>query len=290
MALISRINRDSVGKNRWIGRIELIILYTLLIIFAAWFVVPFFWLLSSSLKEPHELFSVPIQWLPSQIQFENFIRMFNALPFMLYLRNTLIIVFFTIVGRVASSCFVAYGFSRISWPGRDKVFIVVLATMILPFQVVMVPLFLQFQRFGWIGTFLPLTLTQFFGHPFSIFLLRQFFMAMPMELSEAAKIDGASEFRVFWQICVPLARPAIATVAIFAFLAAWNDFIGPLIFLTDSRLYTLSIGAHMIRSDIQPNWELLLALGVVMVTPVLIIFFLLQKYFIQGIALSGIKG
>ena len=277
-------------KNKWIGRFELLVLYILLISFAAWFIIPFFWLLSSSLKAPHELFSVPIQWLPSQIQFENFTRMFNALPFMLYLRNTLFIVFFTIAGRVLSSSFVAYGFSRISWPGRDKVFVIVLATMILPFQVVMVPLFLQFNRFGWIGTFLPLTLTQFFGHPFSIFLLRQFFMAMPMELSEAAKIDGASEFRIFWQICIPLARPALATVAIFAFLAAWNDFIGPLIFLTDSRLYTLSIGAHMIRSDIQPNWELLLALGVVMVTPVLIIFFLLQKYFIQGIALSGIKG
>ena len=281
---------DSKFAQRLVGRIELLILYILLIILAAWFVIPFFWLLSSSLKEPHELFSVPMQWLPSSIQFENYIRMFNAIPFGLYLRNTMIIVFFTVVGRVVSNCFVAYGFSRIDWPGRDKVFVIVLASMILPFQVVMVPLFLQFQRFGWIGTFLPLTLTQFFGHPFSIFLLRQFFMAMPLELSEAAKIDGAGEFRIFSQICIPLARPVIATVAIFAFLAAWNDFIGPLIFLTDSRLYTLSIGAHMIRSDIQPNWELLLALGVVMVTPVLIIFFLLQKYFIQGIALSGIKG
>ena len=276
--------------QRALGRFELFVLYTVLSLLAVWFVVPFFWLLTSSLKYPHELFSVPIQWLPSRIQFGNYERMFDLIPFMLYLRNTGIIVFFTIVGRVISSCIVAYGFSRIDWPGRDKVFVIVLASMILPFQVIMVPLYLQFQRFGWIGTFLPLTLTQFFGHPFSIFLMRQFFMAIPRELSEAAKIDGANEFRVFWQVCIPLAKPAIATVAIFSFMAAWNDFIGPLLFLTDRRLYTLSIGAHMIRSDIQPNWELLMALGVIMVTPVLIIFFFLQKYFIQGIAMSGIKG
>lgn len=276
--------------GRLAERIELVILYAFLILLSACFLLPFLWLLSCSLKYPNELFTVPVQWLPSKIQFGNYIKMFNYFPFMRYFKNTLIIVFFNIVGSVLSNSFIAYGFSRLNWKGRDQVFVIVLITMILPFQVTMVPLFLLFQKIGWIGTFLPLTATCFFGNPFYIFLLRQFFLGLPRELSEAARIDGAHEFRIFSQICIPLARPALATVAIFAFLRTWNDFIGPLIFLSSDKLYTLSIGAQMIRSRIQPNWELLMALGVVMVLPVLIIFFLLQKYFIQGIAMSGIKG
>ena len=276
--------------GRMFERIELFFLYAILIIISACFVLPFLWLVSCSFKYPYELFTQPVQWLPSELQFNNYINMFAYIPFMRYLGNTLIIVFFNIVGSVLSNSFIAYGFSRLNWKGRDQVFVIVLVTMILPFQVTMVPLFLLFQRIGWIGTFLPLTATAFFGNPFFIFLLRQFFLRLPHELSEAARIDGAHELRIFWQIILPLARPAIATVAIFAFMRTWNDFIGPLIFLSNDKLYTLSIGAMMIRSIIQPNWELLMALGVVMVTPVLIIFFLLQKYFIQGIAMSGIKG
>jgi multiple sugar transport system permease protein len=254
------------------------------------FLVPLFWLLSSSLKETTELFSVPVKWLPSTPHFENFVRMFTYFPFALYLRNTLIIVFFNILGSTASSAVVAYGFSRLRWKGRDQVFIIVLITMILPFQVIMVPLFMMFQKIGWIGTFLPLTATCFFGNPFYIFLMRQFFLSLPQELSDAARIDGAGEGRIFWQISIPLSLPVLATVAIFSFLKTWNDFIGPLIFLANDKLYTLSIGAQMIRSRLQPNWEILMPLGVVMVLPVLIIFFLMQKYFIQGIAMSGIKG
>ncbi|MDR0598683.1 MAG: carbohydrate ABC transporter permease [Treponema sp.] len=266
------------------------LLFLVLSILTLAFLVPLFWLLSSSLKETTELFSVPVKWLPSKPRFENFIRMFTYFPFMLYLKNTLIIVFFNIVGSTASSAVVAYGFSRLRWKGREKVFVVVLITMILPFQVIMVPLFMLFQRIGWIGTFLPLTLTCFFGNPFYIFLMRQFFLSLPLELNDAARIDGASEFRIFWQIAIPLSTPVLATVAIFSFLKTWNDFIGPLIFLANQKLYTLSIGAQMIRSRLQPNWEILMPLGVVMVLPVLIVFFLMQKYFIQGIAMSGIKG
>jgi multiple sugar transport system permease protein len=254
------------------------------------FVVPLFWLLSCSFKEPAELFASPVKWIPSHLYWENYVKMFNYFPFMRYLRNTLIIVFFNIVGSTASSAFIAYGFSRMNWKGREKVFTIVIITMILPFQVVMVPLFMIFQQMGWIGTFLPLTLTCFFGNAFYIFLMRQFLMALPMELSEAAKIDGAGEFRIFAQITIPLSTPVLATVSIFAFMKTWNDFIGPLIFLSNEKLYTLAIGAQMIRSRLQPNWEILMPLGVVMVLPVLIIFFLLQKYFIQGVAMSGIKG
>jgi multiple sugar transport system permease protein len=266
------------------------LLFLVLSIITLTFLVPLFWLLSSSLKETTELFSVPVKWLPSKPHFENFVRMFTYFPFMLYLKNTLIIVFFNIVGSTASSAVVAYGFSRLRWKGREKVFVIVLITMILPFQVVMVPLFMLFQRIGWIGTFLPLTLTCFFGNPFYIFLMRQFFLSLPLELNDAARIDGAHDFRIFWQIAIPLSTPVLATAAIFSFLKTWNDFIGPLIFLANQKLYTLSIGAQMIRSRLQPNWEILMPLGVVMVLPVLIVFFLMQKYFIQGIAMSGIKG
>jgi multiple sugar transport system permease protein len=265
-------------------------LFLVLVIITLAFLVPLFWLLSCSLKESRELFTVPVRWIPSKLHFENFVRMFNYFPFMRYLGNTLIIVLFNIIGSTLSSAVVAYGFSRLYWKGRDKVFVIVLITMILPFQVIMVPLFMLFNSLHWIGTFLPLTVTCFFGNPFYIFLMRQFFLSLPQELNDAARIDGAHEFRIFAQIAIPLSTPVLATVAIFAFLKTWNDFIGPLIFLANDKLYTLAIGAQMIRSRLQPNWEILMPLGVVMVLPVLIIFFLMQKYFIQGIAMSGIKG
>ncbi|MDR0497814.1 MAG: carbohydrate ABC transporter permease [Treponema sp.] len=271
-------------------KIGVMSLFMVLSVFTFLFLVPLFWLLSCSFKQPVELFTVPIKWLPEKFSFDNYVRMFNYFPFMLYLRNTLIIVFFNIVGSTISSSFIAYGFSRLRWKGRDKVFVIVLITMILPFQVVMVPLFLLFQRIGWIGTFLPLTLTCFFGNPFYIFLIRQFFISLPEELNDAARIDGSGEFRTFFQIAIPLSAPVLTTVVVFSFLRSWNDFIGPLIFLSNSKLYTLSIGAQLIRTRLQPNWEYLMPLGVIMVLPVLLLFFLMQKYFIQGISMSGIKG
>lgn len=286
LAAISKWNRKSI----FLQKAGFYVLFAVLTAVTLVFLVPLFWLLSSSLKETSELFSVPVKWLPSKLHFENFTRMFEYFPFMLYLKNTLIIVFFNIVGSTLSSAVVAYGFSRLNWKGRDKIFVIVLITMILPFQVIMVPLFMIFQKIGWIGTFLPLTLTCFFGNPFYIFLIRQFFLSLPFELNDAARIDGAGEFRIFAQIVMPLSTPVLATAAIFSFLKTWNDFIGPLIFLANQKLYTLSIGAQMIRSRLQPNWEILMPLGVVMVLPVLIVFFLMQKYFIQGIAMSGIKG
>jgi len=272
------------------GKIGFAALLLVLCVITFLFLVPLFWLLTCSFKQPVELFAVPVKWLPSSWRFDNYTRMFGYFPFMRYLKNTLIIVFFNIVGSTLSSAVVAYGFSRLRWKGREQVFVLVLVTMILPFQVVMVPLFMIFQKIHWIGTFLPLTATCFFGNPFYIFLVRQFFLSLPEELNDAARIDGSGEFRTFFQIAIPLSTPVLATVSIFSFLRSWNDFIGPLIFLSNDKLYTLAIGAQLIRSRLQPNWEILMPLGVVMVLPVLIIFFLMQKYFIQGIAMSGIKG
>ncbi|MBW7452975.1 carbohydrate ABC transporter permease [Paenibacillus sepulcri] len=274
-----------------IGRkAELFVVYVCLILFALCFIIPFFWLIAESLKAPSELFEVPTKWWPETPQWVNFSLVFTSFPFMLYLKNTIIILIPNIIGSVISNSLIAYGFARLDWKYRDRVFVLVLITMILPFQVTMIPLFLLFQQFNWIGTFLPLIVPSFFGNAFFIFLLRQFLLGIPKELSYSAKIDGANEFQIYWKIIMPLAKPVISTVVIFAFLGTWNDFIGPLIFLSDNKLYTLSLGAQQIMGTYDPKWNILMALGVTMTLPVLILFFLLQKYFIQGVAMSGIKG
>lgn len=277
-------------KHGKIPGLEVILLYVFLIILAILFILPIFYLFMGSFKSESELFRVPFKWLPDKFQFGNFINMFLSIPFFKYLKNTMIIVVCNIVGSLLSCSLVAYGFSRLRWPGRDKVFILVLFTMILPYQVTLVPLFLMFTKMKWIGTFLPLTVTCFFGNPFFIFLLRQFFTGIPQDISEAARIDGAGEFTIFSKLVIPMAKPALTTVAIFAFIRSWNDFLGPLAFLGKDELYTLSLAASMLKSNLDPNWSLLLALGTVMILPVLILFFVMQKYFIQGIAMSGIKG
>ena len=270
--------------------LQVSLMYAVLILFALCFVIPFVFMFLGSFKLPSELFRVPFKWLPDQFMLANYQAVFTEIPFLRYLQNTLIIVVANIGGTVISSSLVAYGFSRLQWPGRDKVFILVLITMILPYQVTLVPLFLLYTKLGWVGTFLPLTITHFFGNPFYIFLLRQFYISVPMELSYAARVDGAGEFRIYSTIVMPLMKPALATVAIFTFIRAWHDFIGPLVFLGNDKLYTLSLAASMLYSEKDPRWNILFALGVLMVAPVLLIFFLLQKYFIQGISMSGLKG
>jgi len=270
--------------------IELAILYIVIIILALVFILPFFWLLLSSFKTSSDLFSHPPKWLPGKWVLDNYIQGFTGFPFLRYLKNTLIIIFFNIIGAVITNSFVAYGFSRIKWKGRNTVFYIVLMTMVLPFQVTMIPLFLMFQKLGWIGTFLPLIVPCFFGNAFFIFLLRQFLIGIPFEISESAKVDGASELTIYFRIIIPLSRPVLLTVGIFSFMNCWNDFIGPLVFLTDNKLYTLSIGVQQLMSVNDPRWPLLIAMGVAMTTPMLLIFFVLQKYFIEGIAFSGVKG
>ncbi|MBS4218351.1 carbohydrate ABC transporter permease [Bacillus sp. FJAT-49711] len=282
---------SNLGKShKSIRNTETGIVYIILIIFSLMYIIPFLWLLSGSLKSSSELFANPPIWIPKELQWSNYVNAFSQFPFLLYLRNTLIITFSTIIGAVISNSLIAYGFSRIQWKGRDTVFIIVLATLMLPFQVLMVPLFILFKNLGWIGTFLPLTVPAFFGNAFFIFLLRQFFLGIPHELSESAKIDGASEFYIYWKVILPLSKPILTTVVIFSFINAWGDFIGPLVFLSDNKLYTLSLGIQQIMSENDPRWPLLMAVGVAMTLPVIIIFFVLQKYFIQGITFTGSKG
>jgi len=266
------------------------LIYCVLLLFCLMFLLPFFFLLTGSFKTTSELFAVPFHWLPKEWTFRNYYKVFHDIPFWRYFRNTMVIVIFNIAGAIIANSLVGYGFARLRFPFRDQIFMIVIATMILPYQVTLIPLYLMFTKMKWIGTFLPLIVPGFFGNAFYIFLMRQFLVGIPIELTESARIDGANEFQIFTRLIMPISKPVLATVAIMAFMRAWNDFLGPLVFLGSDRLYTLSLAASMLRSNLDPNWELLLALGAVMVTPVLVLFFLLQKYFIQGITMSGIKG
>ncbi|AEE97713.1 carbohydrate ABC transporter permease [Mahella australiensis] len=287
VSISSNLKYTSKKRQKLISNI---IVYIVLTALGFLFLFPFLWMVTTSIKADAEIFTWPPTLIPHSFNWRNYPEALTFIPFFTYLKNTLIYCFMTVIGVVFSCTLSAYGFSRINWPERDKVFMLVLATMMLPSQVTMIPLFVIFKRLGWTGTLLPLIVPSFFGSAFYIFLLRQFFMTIPFELSDAARIDGCSEFRIFWQITVPLARPAIATVALFQFLGAWNDFMGPLIYLNDQTKYTISVGLQQFVGQYGTKWGLLTAASTVATLPVIILFFFTQKTFIQGIAMTGIKG
>lgn len=268
-----------------------------LVVLAVVFVLPFLWMLSTSVKPDSETLTSPPQWIPSHVLWSNFPKTvtygsaeLGYWPFLVYARNSLVVTLLSVCGALLSNSVVAYSFARLKWPGRDLFFAVTLATMMVPFQITMIPTFALFKWFGWIGTFRPLWVPTFFASAFSIFLLRQFFRTIPMELSEAAKIDGASEIRIFWDVIVPLSRPALVVVGLFAFMAAWNDFLGPLIYLVDQNTFTLSLGlqAYQTQHGGTP-WNLLMAASLMVILPVVVLFLAAQKVFIQGIQTSGFK-
>lgn len=252
-------------------------------------IIPFFWMLSTSLKSSSEVFSA--NWIPNPIMWENYSRAMTEMPVLLFARNTVLITFLCVAGYLISGSIVAYSFARLRWPGRDFWFLVMLATMMLPPQVTIVPLFVIFRELGWINTYYPLIVPAFLtGWPFFIFLLRQFFLTIPQDLTEAAKVDGASHFMIYRTIMLPLAKPALATVAIFAFLLHWNDFFGPLIYLTEESKFTLALGLMTFAAKHQNEWSQLMAVSIVMLLPTLVVFFLCQRYFVEGIAMTGSKG
>jgi ABC-type glycerol-3-phosphate transport system permease component len=254
------------------------------------FLMPFLWMVSTSLKDDQHIFVFPPQWIPDPVVLGNYVRAVHYIPYAQYLTNTLTISILASIGTVFSCALVAYSLARLQWPGRDFLFLLTLATMMLPFAVTLVPLFIVFKTLGWINTFLPLTVPHYFGSAFFIFLLRQFFMTIPVDLSDAARIDGANEFSIFWRIILPLTKPALATVALLDFLGHYRDFLRPLIYLTDSTKYTLSIGLTQYSSQHNTEWALLMAASVIMVAPVIALFFFTQRTFVQGITLGGIKG
>ena len=264
--------------------------HAVLLALGALFLLPFYWLLSTSLKADTEIFAIPPVWLPHRLHWDNFPRAVTFIPFFLYLRNTLIISILSVVGSVLSCSLVAYSLAKIRWRGRQVLFFLIVATMMLPGQVTMIPQFTLFKALGWIDSFKPLVVPQFLGTAFYIFLLRQFFLTIPQELSDAARIDGCSELSTYWRVILPLAKPALATVGLFTFMAAWNDFTGPLLYLNDETKATLSLGLQQFVGQHETEWAMLMAASTLMILPMVVLFFLAQRFFIEGITLTGIKG
>jgi len=263
--------------------------YLVLTIFSVVYFVPFWWLVSTSLKTPPQIISSSIQWLPSPIAWGNYSEMISITPFFQFLKNTIIIVIFNLGGALFVNSLVAYSFARLRWPGRDIIFLITLGSMMMPFVVSMIPLYVLFRHLGWINTFKPLIIPVWCGDAFLIFLLRQFFLTIPLELSDAARIDGASEFSIFWRIIFPLTKPALAVVAIFRVTYDWNDFLGPLIYLSSQDKYTLAIGLQLFSGAHSTQWNLQMAYATLMTIPMIILFFFLARYFTQGLTITGLK-
>lgn len=261
----------------------------LLIFMSGVFLVPLYWMVATALKSNLDLAAYPPTLWPKSPQWGNFAEAVTAIPFWLFLQNTLIIAALTVVGSVVSNPLIAYGFSRIRWPGRDAIFIVVIATVFIPFPVLIIALFDIFARLGWVNTYLPLVVPMFFGQAFWIFLMRQFLMQIPHDISDAARIDGANEFQILTLVVMPLALPAVGVIGIFAAIHAWNDFLGPLIFLQQESKYTLAIGLTFFQSQYDVRFNLLMAASTLVVLPVIVIFLLFQRAFIEGITLGGVK-
>ncbi len=266
------------------------LVYVILTFLGIAFFLPFYWLIISSLKSQQELFMLPPTWFPQEIKWSNYPEALAYAPFTLYFKNSIFYCVLCIIGAVLSNSLVAYGLSRIYWKGREILFILIIGTMMIPYQVTMVPLFILFKNYGWLNTYKPLIVPAFFGNPFYIFLLRQFLRTIPRELSDAAKVDGASEFLIYSKIIMPLIKPAIFAIILFEFLGRWNDFMGPLIYLRDEHLFPVALGLRKFLSLYQAQWGLLMAASAIFTIPIVILFFFTQRTFIEGITVTGIKG
>lgn len=254
--------------------------------------VPFFWLLSSSLKAPHEIFVFPPKWIPDPVRWVNYREVFEYVSVVRYTVNTINIAFFSTLGVVLSSSLAAYSFARLRFKGRNLMFGLILSTVMLPYVVTMIPVFILFTRLGWVGSYLPLIVPDWFGGPIYVFLLRQFFRTIPLELEDAARIDGASRPRIFAQIILPLARPALTVVVVLALLHNWNDFLIPLIYLQKREQYTLALALNALQhfEGGLDYTHYVMVLATWMVLPVIVIYFLAQRAFVEGIILTGLKG
>jgi multiple sugar transport system permease protein len=281
----ARVKRSALMRRST----EQLLKHLLLVLAGLFFFFPFVWLALTSLKTLSELAKLPPTILPTTWVWSNYTQAVTKYPFFRYMANTLFVFAFKAVGAVLSCSLAAYGFSMLRWPGRDAVFVFVLATMMLPFQVTMIPLYIQFTRMHWVGGFLPLIVPSWFGYAFSIFLLRQFFRTIPSELVEAARIDGCPEPRIYLQIIMPLALTAVAAVVLFEFMWTWSDFLGPLLYLSKQSNWTLSLGLLQYRSQNQFSYNLLMAASTIAVLPAVVLYFLGQKFFVQGITTTGFK-
>ena len=271
--------------------LQRVVIFGLLAALSLVFILPLVWLIRSSLMDNASIFVFPPMWIPDPFVWSNYEYVFTSYPLLLYLGNTLQIVVPAVLGVVITSTFVAYGFARIPWRGREVVFGVLLSTLMLPYVVTLIPTFFMWSRLGFVDTYVPLVLPHWFGGGiFNIFLMRQFMRTIPLEYDEAATLDGAHHFQILWHIIVPLSRPALITVAILSFLHHWNDFLGPLIYLSSPEKATLALGLANFQGEYSAEWGRLMAASTVMLVPVIAVFFFAQRYFIQGITMSGLKG
>jgi multiple sugar transport system permease protein len=288
-------SRTAAGSGTKTRRaLNRVALYAIAAVLVAIFMGPFLWTLGSSLKTALEIGKYPPALLPATPRFQNYADVFTQVPMATFALNTIQVTILAVIGQVITATLVAYGFSRFRFPFRDQLFVLMISTLILPREVLLIPTFLLWKNLGMLDTLTPLWLPSFFGGAFYVFLLRQFFLTLPQDLDEAAKIDGAGSLQILWKIVVPLAQPAMATVAIFSFLTHWNDFLEPLIYLNDKSKYTLALGLRFfqtIPNDSQePRDQLLMAATLIVTFPVVVLFFAAQRYFIRGIVMSGIKG
>lgn len=281
-------------RQRTVGRV---FLYALAISASVLFMIPFVWTIFSSLKTPSELYMFPPQWLPATPRFVNYQEVFEISPYGRWLWNSVVVAVLATLGSVLSAALVGYSFARFRYPGRDLIFLITLSTLMLPVEVTLIPLYLLFNKIGWLDTYLPLIVPAYFGGgAFLIFMMRQFFMTIPRDLDEAARIDGAGYLRIFSQIILPLSLPALATAAIITFIADWNAFLFPYIMLNSKEKFTIGIGIKYFQTiasnidSMEPRENLLMAASIMMTAPIILLFFVAQRYFVKGIVMTGIKG
>lgn len=269
------------------ARICNIILFVILSVGAVLILFPIAWMICTALKSAPEIAMYPPRLLPEKPMFENFAIAWSKAPFTRYTINTLIIVFFTIIGNVFVNSFVSYGFAKVDFAGKDILFTCILATMMIPGFITLVPTYVIFSKLHWVNTYLPLIVPAFFGNAFHIFMMRQFYMTIPNELTEAARIDGAGHFYIWGKLMMPLVKPVMATVALIAFKGAWSDFQGPLLYLSDRNMYTLQLGLQVFKGQGFTEWNYLMAVSFLSMIPILILFFCFQNYFIEGMNVGG---
>jgi multiple sugar transport system permease protein len=254
-------------------------------------VAPLVWMLSTSLKSAGRVLLLPPEWIPRPVVWKNYLEAFDFMNGSRVYLNTIIVTGSCMIGQLISSTLVGFGFARIQVPGRDALFLLVLSSLMLPYQVTLIPQFILFRKVGWIDTLWPLIVPAFAGGPFMIFLVRQFFLSIPMEMDDAARIDGCGYFAIYWRIILPMSKPVLGVVAIQTFMNNWNDFMRPLIFLHSSRNYTVALALRSFSSDYgMTPWHLLMAASLTALAPCIVLFFVAQRYFIQGIVITGVKG
>jgi multiple sugar transport system permease protein/sn-glycerol 3-phosphate transport system permease protein len=269
-----------------------VIAFTIAAIGSLFILVPFFWMISTALKQPGQVYLSPPMWIPDPPQWSNFSQALSRAPFHLYAANTSTIVMLVMIGTLFSSSFSAYGFARLRAPGKDLIFMLLLSTLMLPGVITLVPTYLMFNSIGWINTFLPLIVPSFFGNAFYVFLMRQFYMTIPAELEEAATLDGANVYQIWWSIMLPLSQPVLATIAVFSFVGTYNDFFNPLIYLSDEDKRTIAVALSYFQGSprMGPQLHLLMAAVTMSIIPPLVLFLAAQRYFVRGIVMTGIKG